>query len=142
MRHLTIRQQLVQLHTLAEIGRYTTLRQKAEKAAGRDIAGAGNIAKLAMSEIVRRSRVLYLNFEEGRRDGPLCPGTAHLRRHRSGAAQHHRRACPRPAERAEQRAHHGVARPAAQRLSRQAPSRPSIRLNERRAMASSSPSVG
>ena len=58
----TIRQQLVQLHTLAEIGRYTTLRQKAEKAAGRDIAGAGNIAKLAMSEIVRRSRDVGLRI--------------------------------------------------------------------------------
>jgi alkylation response protein AidB-like acyl-CoA dehydrogenase len=51
-----IRQALMRLHTLGEIGRYTTLRLKAEKAAGRDIPGAGNIGKLSMSEIVRQSR--------------------------------------------------------------------------------------
>jgi alkylation response protein AidB-like acyl-CoA dehydrogenase len=55
-----VRQSLMRLHTLSEIGRYTTLRLKAEKAAGRDIPGAGNIAKLSMSEIVRQSRDLGL----------------------------------------------------------------------------------
>ncbi|MGD9996756.1 MAG: acyl-CoA dehydrogenase family protein [Ilumatobacteraceae bacterium] len=56
----TIRQALMRLHTLSEIGRFTMLRLKAEKAAGRDIPGAGNIAKLSMSEIVRQSRDLGL----------------------------------------------------------------------------------
>jgi alkylation response protein AidB-like acyl-CoA dehydrogenase len=55
-----LRQDLMRLHTLHEIGRYQTLRLKALKAAGRDIPGAGNIGKLAMSEIVRRSRDLGL----------------------------------------------------------------------------------
>jgi len=36
------------------------LRLKAEKAAGRDIAGAPNIAKLSMSEIMRQTRDLAL----------------------------------------------------------------------------------
>jgi alkylation response protein AidB-like acyl-CoA dehydrogenase len=60
--HPVIRQKLVQLHVLSEIGRYTTLRLKAEKAAGRDIPGAANIGKLSMSEIVRRSRDLALEI--------------------------------------------------------------------------------
>jgi alkylation response protein AidB-like acyl-CoA dehydrogenase len=58
----TVRQSLMRLYTLGEIGRYTTLRIKAEKAAGRDIPGAGNIAKLSMSEIVRQSRDLGLRI--------------------------------------------------------------------------------
>jgi len=61
----TIRQALMRLHTLGEIGRYSALRLKAEKAAGRDIAGAGNIAKLSMSEIVRQSRDLGLAITGG-----------------------------------------------------------------------------
>jgi alkylation response protein AidB-like acyl-CoA dehydrogenase len=61
----TIRQQLMELHTLNEIGRYTTLRVKSEKAAGRDIPGVGNIGKLSMSEIVRRSRDLGLRLAGG-----------------------------------------------------------------------------
>ncbi len=60
-----IRQALMRLHTLGEIGRYTTLRLKAEKAAGRDIPGAGNIGKLSMSEIVRQSRDLGLAITGG-----------------------------------------------------------------------------
>ncbi len=56
----TVRQQLMKLHTLAEIGRYTTLRQKALRERGHDLPGAGNIAKLSMSEIVRQSRDLGL----------------------------------------------------------------------------------
>ncbi len=58
----TVRQKLMELHTLGEIGRYTTLRQKALRARGQDIPGAGNIAKLSMSEIVRRSRDLGLEI--------------------------------------------------------------------------------
>jgi alkylation response protein AidB-like acyl-CoA dehydrogenase len=57
-----IRQKLMKLHTLGEIGRYTTLRQKALRAKGQDIPAAGNIAKLSMSEIVRQSRDLGLEI--------------------------------------------------------------------------------
>lgn len=60
-----IRQALMRLHTLGEIGRYTTLRLRAEKQAGRDIPGAGNISKLSMSEIVRQSRDLGLAIAGG-----------------------------------------------------------------------------
>jgi alkylation response protein AidB-like acyl-CoA dehydrogenase len=56
----TIRQDLVRLHTLNEIGRYTNLRQKALKASGADLPGVGNIAKLSMSRIVRLTRDLGL----------------------------------------------------------------------------------
>jgi alkylation response protein AidB-like acyl-CoA dehydrogenase len=52
------RQDYVRLHTLHEVGRMTALRVKAEKAAGRDVAGAPNISKLSMSEIMRASRDL------------------------------------------------------------------------------------
>jgi alkylation response protein AidB-like acyl-CoA dehydrogenase len=54
----TFRQDLMKLHTLHEVGRMLALRVKAEKAAGRDIVSAPNIAKLSMSEIMRRSRDL------------------------------------------------------------------------------------
>lgn len=54
------RQDLMKLHTLHEVGRMLALRVKAEKAAGRDIVAAPNIAKLSMSEIMRRSRDLGL----------------------------------------------------------------------------------
>jgi alkylation response protein AidB-like acyl-CoA dehydrogenase len=57
-----VRQDLARLHTLAEIGRYTTLRQKALKASGGDIPGIGNIAKLSMSIILRLSRDLGLRL--------------------------------------------------------------------------------
>ena len=56
----TFRQAYVKLHTLGEVGRMLTLRLKAEKAAGRDIPGAPNIAKLSMSEIMRQTRDLAL----------------------------------------------------------------------------------
>jgi len=58
----SVRQDLMRLHTLNEVGRMLTLRVKAEKAAGRDIAGAPNIAKLSMSEIMRHSRDLGLRL--------------------------------------------------------------------------------
>ena len=57
-----VRQKLMKLHTLGEIGRYTTLRQKALRAQGQDLPAAGNIAKLSMSEIVRQSRDLGLEI--------------------------------------------------------------------------------
>ena len=52
----------MRLHTLHEVGRMMSLRVKAEKAAGREIAGAPNIAKLSMSEIMRQSRDLGLRI--------------------------------------------------------------------------------
>jgi alkylation response protein AidB-like acyl-CoA dehydrogenase len=66
----TVRQDLMELHTLNEIARFTNLRQKAMKASGGDIPGIGNIAKLSMSRILRLSRDLGLRIL-----GPL--GTLH-----------------------------------------------------------------
>jgi alkylation response protein AidB-like acyl-CoA dehydrogenase len=66
----TVRQDLMELHTLNEIARFTNLRQKALKASGADIPGIGNIAKLSMSRILRLSRDLGLRIL-----GPL--GTLH-----------------------------------------------------------------
>jgi alkylation response protein AidB-like acyl-CoA dehydrogenase len=54
------RQALMKLHTLNELGRFNNLRLKAAKAAGRDIPGLPNIAKLSMSEIVRQTRDIGL----------------------------------------------------------------------------------
>ena len=51
-----VRQDLARLFILTEIGRYTTLRQKALREAGGDVPGVGNIAKLSMSIILRLSR--------------------------------------------------------------------------------------
>jgi alkylation response protein AidB-like acyl-CoA dehydrogenase len=53
-----IRQDLMRLHTMAEIARYTNLRAKAAKAAGRGPGPEANTAKLAMSRMVRLSRDL------------------------------------------------------------------------------------
>jgi alkylation response protein AidB-like acyl-CoA dehydrogenase len=57
-----VRQDLARLHTLTEIGRYMTLRQKALQASGGDIPGLGNLAKLSMSNILRLSRDLGLGM--------------------------------------------------------------------------------
>jgi alkylation response protein AidB-like acyl-CoA dehydrogenase len=65
-----VRQQLMKLHTLTEIARFTNLRAKAERARGRELPGAGNLGKLAMSELVRTGRDLGLAIL-----GPL--GTLH-----------------------------------------------------------------
>jgi alkylation response protein AidB-like acyl-CoA dehydrogenase len=51
-----VRQDLMRLHTLNEIARYTMLRMKAAKAAGRGPGPEANTAKLSMSRIVRLSR--------------------------------------------------------------------------------------
>jgi alkylation response protein AidB-like acyl-CoA dehydrogenase len=56
-----VRQQLMKLHSLSEIARIGGQRLKAEKAAGRDIPGFGNMMKLAMSDILRLSRDLGLS---------------------------------------------------------------------------------
>lgn len=57
-----IRQDLARLHTLTEIGRYMSLRQRALRASGGDIPGMGNIAKLSMSRILRLSRDLGMQI--------------------------------------------------------------------------------
>ncbi|MFP3901903.1 MAG: acyl-CoA dehydrogenase family protein [Acidimicrobiia bacterium] len=57
-----LRQRLVQLHTLNEIARFNNLRLKAVLAAGGDIPGLPNIAKLSMSAIVRLSRDVGLEL--------------------------------------------------------------------------------
>jgi alkylation response protein AidB-like acyl-CoA dehydrogenase len=57
-----VRQDLAQLHTLDEIGRYTTLRQRALRASGNDIPGIGNLAKLSMSRTLRLQRDLGLRI--------------------------------------------------------------------------------
>jgi alkylation response protein AidB-like acyl-CoA dehydrogenase len=57
-----IRQDLMRLHTIAEIGRFNNLRLKAEKARGGDIAGIGNIGKLSMSQMMRLQRDVGLRI--------------------------------------------------------------------------------
>jgi len=58
----TIRQDLVRLYTLGQLGRINNLRVKAAKAQGQDIPGMGNIAKLSMSDMVRLQRDLGLRI--------------------------------------------------------------------------------
>ncbi|MEZ5215335.1 MAG: acyl-CoA dehydrogenase family protein [Ilumatobacteraceae bacterium] len=57
-----IRQDLVRLHTIGELGRMNTLRQKALRAKGEDLPGIGNIAKLAMSDMMRLQRDLGMKL--------------------------------------------------------------------------------
>ncbi|MBK9180709.1 MAG: acyl-CoA dehydrogenase family protein [Acidimicrobiales bacterium] len=56
----TIRQGLMRLHTISEIGRFNNLRVKAARAAGQDVPGMPNISKLSMSEMMRLQRDLGL----------------------------------------------------------------------------------
>ncbi len=58
----TIRQDLMRLHTLQEIGRMQTFRLKALKATGGDIPGFGNIGKLSMSDMMRLQRDVGLRI--------------------------------------------------------------------------------
>lgn len=58
----TIRQDLVRLYTMSQLGRINNLRVKAAKAKGQEIAGMGNIAKLSMSDMVRLQRDLGLRI--------------------------------------------------------------------------------
>jgi alkylation response protein AidB-like acyl-CoA dehydrogenase len=59
----TLRQDLMVLHTISEIGRFSALRAKGVKAAGRpDIAGLPNIAKLSMSAMARLGREIGLRI--------------------------------------------------------------------------------
>ena len=56
----SIRQDLMRLYTLNELGRMNSLRAKAAKAIGQDVPGLPNISKLAMSDIMRKQRDLGL----------------------------------------------------------------------------------
>jgi len=58
----TIRQDLMRLHTLGELGKFNNLRLKAAKKAGQDIPGFGNLSKLAMSDIMRLTRDIGLRI--------------------------------------------------------------------------------
>ena len=58
----TLRQGIAELYTLNEIARYTNLRAKALRVQGKEIAGQGNMAKLAMSRILRLSRDLSMHI--------------------------------------------------------------------------------
>lgn len=57
-----VRQDLVRLYALGEIGRLNAERLKATRANGSDIPGMGNISKLSMSNIVRLQRELGLRI--------------------------------------------------------------------------------
>jgi alkylation response protein AidB-like acyl-CoA dehydrogenase len=57
-----VRQDLVRLYTLGELGRFNGLRVKAVKEKGGDIPGMPNVAKLSMSQIVRLTRDLGLQI--------------------------------------------------------------------------------
>ena len=61
----SIRQKLMQLHTIGELARMNNLRAKAAMAAGNDIPGLPNISKLLMSNTVRLSRDLGLEIAGG-----------------------------------------------------------------------------
>ena len=58
----TIRQDLMRLHTISEIGRMQTQRLKGLKARGGDIPGFGNIGKLSMSDMMRLQRDLGMRI--------------------------------------------------------------------------------
>ncbi|MFN8052292.1 MAG: acyl-CoA dehydrogenase family protein [Acidimicrobiales bacterium] len=57
-----VRQDLVRLHVLGELGRFNTLRVKAARKAGKDVPGMANLSKLAMSDTMRLSRDLGLRI--------------------------------------------------------------------------------
>jgi alkylation response protein AidB-like acyl-CoA dehydrogenase len=57
-----LRQKLIRLHTLGEVAKFNNMRLKAAMAAGKDIPGLPNIAKLTMSEMVRQSRDVGLEI--------------------------------------------------------------------------------
>ena len=57
-----IRERLAQLYILSEVGRFTSLRVKAARAAGRGPGPEANIAKLMMSRITRLQRDLGLEI--------------------------------------------------------------------------------
>lgn len=74
-RRAALRQDVARLHTLAEVARLTARRSEAAVAAGTELPGAANIAKLLASEIARQAAQL----------GLLAAGpTAMLHGYRSG----------------------------------------------------------
>ena len=58
----TIRQDLVRLYTMSQLGRINNLRVKAARERGQEIPGMANIAKLSMSHMVRLQRDLGLRI--------------------------------------------------------------------------------
>lgn len=58
----TIRNDLMRLHSMTEIGRINNLRVKGARAMGKDIPGMPNISKLSMSNLVRLQRDLSLRI--------------------------------------------------------------------------------
>ena len=138
-----IRQDLAQLYTLEELGRFNTERLKASRAAGRDIPGMANLAKLSMSAIVRHQRDLGLRIvgaqgmlhaydpkDQAALDEatgnpmlsavtdhrPLRPGPLDLRGHGPDPAEHRRRARARAAQGALERPDGAVLGAAEERL--------------------------
>ncbi|HEX5365059.1 MAG TPA: acyl-CoA dehydrogenase family protein [Acidimicrobiales bacterium] len=61
----SVRQRLMELYTIGELARFNNLRLKAAMAAGGDIPGLPNIAKLLMSSSVRLSRDVGLEIMGG-----------------------------------------------------------------------------
>jgi alkylation response protein AidB-like acyl-CoA dehydrogenase len=61
----SVRQDLARLHTLNEIARFSNLRMKAAKAAGKSPGPIANTAKLSMSKIVRLTRDVGLRILGG-----------------------------------------------------------------------------
>lgn len=57
-----VRQDLIRLYTLNELGRLNAERLKATRAAGGDVPGMANIAKLSMSAVMRLTRDLGLRI--------------------------------------------------------------------------------
>ncbi len=57
-----VRQSLSRLHTLSELARFNTERQKAARAAGSDVPGLANFTKLSMADVVRLSRDVGLQL--------------------------------------------------------------------------------
>ncbi len=122
----TIRQKLVKLYSMQQIGRYSALRAKSPS---QRTGGEANIAKLMMSDLLRLQRDVGNEIigpvRHGRRhqharqghgagDHALLAGPVDLRRHRPGATQHHRRARARLAEGAGPRQGNAVPRAARQ----------------------------
>ena len=113
-----LRDRLMRLHSYHEIARYTALRSKAAKAAGRGPGPEANTAKLAMSRITRlaaraqprrpwaptapSSAATPRRWHLGRH-GAVQPGGLDLRRVRRDPAQHHRRTGARPPGRTPRR---------------------------------------
>lgn len=58
----TIRNDLMRLHSMTEIGRINNLRVKGARSMGKTIAGMPNISKLSMSNLVRLQRDLSLRI--------------------------------------------------------------------------------